>query len=42
MAGLLGAVATGRGLASLLYGVGPYDPATFTAAAAAVVLATSY
>ena len=37
--GLLAAVATGRGLASLLYGVGPYDPATFVAAAAAVVLA---
>ncbi len=38
-AGLLAAVATGRGLASLLYGVGPYDPVTFAAAAAAVVLA---
>ena len=38
-AGLLAAAATGRGLASLLYGVGPYDPATFTAAAATVVLA---
>ena len=38
-AGLLAAAATGRGLASLLYGVGPYDPATFAAAAAAVVLA---
>ena len=37
--GLLASAATGRGLASLLYGVGPYDPATFTAAAAAVVLA---
>ena len=37
-AGLLAAAATGRGLASLLYGVGPYDPVTF-AAAAAVVLA---
>ena len=38
-AGLLAAAATGRGLASLLYGVGPYDPATLAAAAAAVVLA---
>ena len=38
-AGLLAAAATGRGLAALLYGVGPYDPATFTASAAAVVLA---
>ena len=38
-AGLLAAAATGRGLASLLYGVGPYDPVTFAAAAAAVVLA---
>ena len=37
--GLLAAAATGRGLASLLYGVGPYDPATFAAAFAAVVLA---
>ncbi len=37
--GLLAAAATGRGLASLLYGVGPYDPATFGAAAAAVILA---
>ena len=37
--GLLGAAATARGLASLLYGVGPYDPATFAEAAAAVVLA---
>ena len=39
-AGLLAAAATGRGLASLLYGVGPYDPVTFAAAAAAVVLAS--
>ena len=31
--------ATGRGLASLLYGVGPYDPVTFAAAVAPVVLA---
>ena len=38
-AGLLAAAATGRGLASLLYGVGPYDPTTFAAAAGAVVLA---
>ena len=38
-AGLLAAAATGRGLASLLYGVGPYDPATIAAAAATVVLA---
>ena len=38
-AGLLAAAATGRGLASLLYGVGPYDPVTFAAAAAAVALA---
>ena len=38
-AGLLAAAATGRGLASLLYGVGPYDAVTFAAAAAAVVLA---
>ena len=37
--GLLASAATGRGLASLLYGVGPYDPATFAASAAAVVLA---
>ena len=38
-AGLLAAAATGRGLASLLYGVGPYDPAAFAAAAVSVVLA---
>ena len=38
-AGLLAAAATGRGLASLLYGVGPYDPPTLAAAAAAVVAA---
>ena len=38
-AGLLTAAATGRGLDSLLYGVGPYDPATFAVAAAAVVIA---
>ena len=37
-AGLLAAAATGRGLASLLYGVGPYDAATFAAVAAVVVL----
>ncbi len=39
VAGLLAAAAAGRGLASLLYGVGPYDPATFAVAAAAVVFA---
>ena len=38
-AGLLAAAVTGRGLASLLYGVGPYDPATFAAAGAAVLIA---
>ena len=37
-AGLPAAAATGRGLASLLYGVGPYDAATFMAVAAVVVL----
>ncbi len=37
-AGLPAAAATGRGLASLLYGVGPYDAATFAAVAAGVVL----
>ena len=37
-AGLPAATATGRGLASLLYGVGPYDPATLAAVAAVVVL----
>ena len=37
-AGLPAAAATGRGLSSLLYGVGPYDPATFAAVAAVVVL----
>ena len=37
-AGLLAAAATGRGLSALLYGVGPYDSATFAAVAAAVVL----
>ena len=36
--GLPAAAATGRGLASLLYGVGPYDAATFVAVAAVVVL----
>ena len=36
--GLPAAAATGRGLASLLYGVGPYDPATFAAVAGVVVL----
>ena len=38
-AGLLAAAATGGALASLLYGVGPFDPAAFAAAAVAVVLA---
>ncbi len=37
-AGLPAAAATGRGLASLLYGVGPYDAVTFTSVAAAVVV----
>ena len=36
--GMPAAVATGRGLASLLYGVSPYDPATLAAVAAVVVL----
>ena len=36
--GLPAAVATGRGLASLLYGVSPHDPATLAAVAAGVVL----
>ena len=36
--GLPAAAATGRGLATLLYGVGPYDAATFMAVAAVVVL----
>ncbi len=36
--GLPAAAATGRGLATLLYGVGPYDAATFVAVAAVVVL----
>ena len=36
--GLPSAAATGRGLASLLYGVSPYDPATLAAVAAVVVL----
>ena len=36
--GLPAAVATGRGLASLLYGVSPHDPATLGAVAAVVVL----
>ena len=38
-AGLLAAAATGRGLASLLYGVSPYDPVAFVASAAVVTLA---
>ena len=36
--GLPAAAATGRGLATLLYGVRPYDPATAGAVAAVVVL----
>ncbi len=36
--GLPAAAATGRGLATLLYGVGPYDAVTFTAVATVVVL----
>ncbi len=38
-AGLPPAVATGRSLATLLYGVSPYDPATLAAVAAVIVLA---
>ena len=37
--GLLVAAATGRSLAALLYGVGPYDPITFAGAVVAVALA---
>ena len=37
-AGLPAAAGTGRGLASLLYGVSPYDPATLAVVAAVVVL----
>ena len=33
------AAATGRGLAGLLYGIGPYDPATFATVAVGVSLA---
>jgi predicted permease len=36
--GICGALATGRVLANLLHGVSPFDPATFTAAAAFQVL----
>lgn len=39
--GLAAAAAVGRGLSSLLYGVGPYDAATFAAVAGSVLAATS-
>ena len=39
--GLAAAAGVARGLSSLLYGVGPYDAATFTAVAGSVLLATS-
>ena len=39
--GLAAAAGVGRGLSSLLYGVGPYDAATFAAVAGAVLAATS-
>ena len=39
--GLAGAAGVGRGLSSLLYGVGPYDAATFAAVAGSVLVATS-
>jgi predicted permease len=38
--GLAGAAGIGRGLSSLLYGVGPYDAATFAAVAGSVLAAT--
>ena len=37
--GAMMAAATGRGLAGLLYGVGPYDPATLATVAVVVALA---
>ena len=39
--GLAAAAGVGRGLSSLLYGVGPYDPLTFAAVAGLVLVATS-
>ncbi len=39
--GLAGAAGVGRGLSSLLYGVGPYDAATFAAVAGSVLAATA-
>ena len=39
--GLAAAAGVGRGLSSLLYGVGPYDPLTFAAVAGLVLVAMS-